>query len=77
MFLLTQDTSADVLLRKDMWCFSESYLEFGKGVNIPQQIVDDAVWHWFILSLFAGLCRALLTLVIMMLYDIGFPCLLH
>jgi hypothetical protein len=27
---------------------------FGKGMNITQQTVDDAVWYWFALPLFAG-----------------------
>jgi hypothetical protein len=26
----------------------------GKGINITQQTVDDAVWHWSTLPLFAG-----------------------
>jgi hypothetical protein len=27
---------------------------FGKGINIPQQILDNSVWNWFTLPLFAG-----------------------
>lgn len=37
---------------------------FGKSLNITQQTVNDTVWHWFTLPLFAGLRCALLTLVV-------------
>jgi hypothetical protein len=33
---------------------------FEKSINVAQQTVDDVVWYWFALSLFAGLCWALL-----------------
>ena len=35
---------------------------FGKGININQQTVDNAVWYWHTLPLFACLHWALLRL---------------
>jgi hypothetical protein len=36
---------------------------FGKGITMIQQTVNNAVWHWFILQLFADLHWALLRLI--------------
>ena len=36
---------------------------FTKEINIAQQTVDYAIWHWFALVLFADLHWALLILV--------------
>ena len=60
------DTCEDVLLRRDTCFFwkqpgkgaCDVLLEsmFGKGINITQQTKNDAMWYWFTLPLFAGLC---------------------
>jgi len=49
-----------------VFCWSRCLREhvmFRKDINITQQAVDDAVWHWFALPLFAGRGWALLMLV--------------
>ena len=51
---------------------------FGKVINIAQQTVDYAVWYWFALPLFAGLCWVLLMLIFtddaVVLDFFPFPC---
>jgi hypothetical protein len=37
---------------------------FRRGINTIQQTVNDAVWYWFTLALFAGHHWALLKLVL-------------
>jgi hypothetical protein len=53
---------------------------FGKGINITQQTVDDAVWHWFNLPFLAGLQSLGFADVVghpCQHCGIGSPCLLH
>ena len=44
----------DVLLERTL----ERAHDVWKGINITQQTVDDTVWYWFTLPLFAGHCVA-------------------
>jgi hypothetical protein len=41
-----------------MFCYSgysREHMKFGKGINLKQQTVDNAVWYWFALPFFSGL----------------------
>ena len=54
-----EERAQDVLLEQML----DRTVMFGKGINMIQQKVDNAVWHWFIFLLFAGLHRALPRLI--------------
>lgn len=49
-----------------MWCFARAFAweKLWASISITKQTMENDVWYWFTLPLFAGLCWALLMLIL-------------